>query len=127
MVKTFQSPSVPHTLEVMLLVPYAPPFGWWCLGAEVMTILMHSKCWLAWILRAWVGPDCLSLLSLFLETHRRALVGISTACCNINTEAIRNPKMATPRRPQTHLQGLRGHIQGGPRGCRDHPDVHFLV
>lgn len=130
MVKTFQSPSVPHAHiggDVHGHHEPCPAVG----GAKglklSLTVLMHSECCLAWVLRAWVGPACLSWAPLLLETHRQALVGTSTACWNINTEAVRLPKMATPRRPQTHLQLLRGHIQGGPREHRDHPDVRFLV
>lgn len=43
MVKTFQSPSVPHTLEVMLMVPCALPFSWWYLEAEVISDSLNAQ------------------------------------------------------------------------------------
>lgn len=58
---------------------------------------LKSECMLAGLGSEGLGGAILLPLGvLFLETHTQTLVGVSTACWNINTWAVGSSKMATP-------------------------------
>lgn len=75
MVKTFQSPSLPHTSEVMLMVPCALPFSWWCLGAELISDHLNAQQMLVSLGFEGLGRPSLLVLGVLIPGDSQTGIG----------------------------------------------------
>lgn len=57
---------MPHTLEVVLMVPCALPFSWWCLGAEVISDRFNAQRMLVGLGSEGLGRPSLLVLGVLI-------------------------------------------------------------
>lgn len=73
MVKTFQSPSVPYTFGVMLVIPCDLSFRWCCLGAEVISDSLNAQRMLVGLGSEGLGKPSLLVLGVLIPGDRHWL------------------------------------------------------